>query len=83
MGFFGSSNKIRTKDVDRAVRSSGLSRKRREYAAGVLRKSAKSGKGLTPKELTREIRGLRKDTTDPLRRSDVEKIEKTLKEKLE
>jgi len=83
MGFFTPTKKIRTKDIDKAIKGSGLSHKREAFAAGTLRDAAKSGGGLTRRELDRKIRGLRKDTKDPLRPSDVRKLRETLKDKLE
>lgn len=82
MGFFTPSpKKIQPKDVNKAIKSSKLPRRKKEFAAGALRKAAKSGGGLTEKELNRELGALGKDTKDPLRRPDIRKLRDTLEDK--
>jgi len=81
MGFFSPSKKIQSKDVGKAIKGSGLTRRRRDFATGALRDAAKSGGGLTKRELDRELRNLRKDTEDPLRHSDTRKLRDVLEDK--
>ncbi len=82
MGWFSSPKKIKRDEFKKTLKDiPQLSQKERAYVEGIFRNPSK--KGLTKREIEKEINQLRRDTDDPISSHEASKLKQALEKSLQ